>query len=129
MVPKSRQAEIQKRLDRLTEILSDIVVQADQQSLTRCPYRNARDECTAKFGCRNQRRKIVDGNKRLICTDDGKLDYRTAWETDPEAVRQAYDAVSASRGTGRDVSHDAKSDAGRDVSPNAKRGTGRRGRD
>ena len=85
----SSQQELQKRLYRLTEILAGIVETADEQSLTRCPYKNARDECTAKFGCRNQRRKTVDGERRLICVGDDKLDYREAWESDPEAVELA----------------------------------------
>ena len=94
-------AEIQKGLDRLTEILADIVVEADRRSLTRCPYKNARDECTAQFGCRNQRRKVVDAEKRLVCVGDDKLDYRTAWETDPDALEQVRDALGTNRDTGR----------------------------
>ena len=97
----TRQREYQKSLDRLTEILTDIVVEADERSLTRCPYKNARDECTARFGCRNQRRRVVDGEKRLLCVGDDKLDYRAAWESDPQAVRQAGDALAANRGGGR----------------------------
>ena len=97
----TRQQEFQKRLDRLTEIFADIVVQADEQSLMRCPYKNARDECTAQFGCRNQRRKIVDGEKRLACVGDDELDYRTAWETDPRALRQAGDELAANRNARR----------------------------
>ena len=88
IVSKSLQAQYQERLDRLTGIFADIVMQADVQSQTRCPYKNAQDECTAKFGCQNKRRKIVDGEKRFACVGDGKLDYRTAWETEPDA-RQA----------------------------------------
>ena len=93
----TRQQEIQKSLDRLTEILSAIVVQADEQSLTRCPYKNARDSCTAQFGCRNQRKRTVEGERRLVCVGDDKLDYREAWESDPESVRQAGDALAANR--------------------------------
>jgi len=96
-VSDTRQQEFRKRLDRLAEIFADIAVQADERSLTRCPYKNARDECTAQFGCRNQRRKIVDGEKRLACVGDDKLDYRTAWETDPRALRQAGGELAANR--------------------------------
>lgn len=96
-VSNTRQQAHQKSLDRLTEILTDIVVQAGEQSLTRCPYKNARDECTARFGCRNQRRKNVDGERRLICVGDDKLDYRTAWETDPAALKEAVDELAAKR--------------------------------
>ena len=97
----TRQQEFQKRLDRLTEIFADIVVQADEQSQTRCPYKNARDECTAQFGCRNQRRKIVDGDKRLACVGDDKLDYRSAWDADPDALRQAGDELAVNRNARR----------------------------
>lgn len=88
------QAEYQKSLDRLTGIISDIVVQADQQSLVRCPYKNVHDECTAKFGCRNQRKRADESGKALICVGDGKLDYRTAWESDPGAVKDAMRALA-----------------------------------
>ena len=94
---KSRQAEFQKRLDRLTDIFTDIVMQADVQSQTRCPYKNAEDECTAKFGCQNKRKKTVDGEKKLICVGDGKLDYRTAWETEPEARQAVKNALRLER--------------------------------
>jgi uncharacterized 2Fe-2S/4Fe-4S cluster protein (DUF4445 family) len=98
---KSRQAEFQKRLDRLTEIFTDIVIQADIQSQTRCPYKNAQDECTAQFGCQNKRKKIIDGEKAFICVGDGKLDYRTAWETEPEARRAVKDALTSKRRASR----------------------------
>jgi uncharacterized 2Fe-2S/4Fe-4S cluster protein (DUF4445 family) len=90
---KNRQAELQERLDKLTEILGGIVAHADEQSLTRCPYRNKDDECTAKFGCQNKRKKMVGDEKRFSCAADGKLDYRTAWESDPEAVEEARNAL------------------------------------
>jgi uncharacterized 2Fe-2S/4Fe-4S cluster protein (DUF4445 family) len=96
-VSKSRQAEYQKRLDRLTEIFTDIVVQADVQSQTRCPYKNAQDECTAKFGCQNKRKKIVDGERKFLCVGDGKLDYRSAWETEPAARQAVKDALTSKR--------------------------------
>ena len=100
-VSDTRQQEIQKSLDRLTEILSGIVVQADEQSLTRCPYKNARDLCTAQFGCRNQRKRTVEWERRPVCVGDDKLDYREAWDSDPESVRKAGDALAANRETGR----------------------------
>jgi uncharacterized 2Fe-2S/4Fe-4S cluster protein (DUF4445 family) len=68
------------QLNRLTEILGDIVTQAEERSLTRCPYKNRNDECTAKFGCRNRRNKKVGSERRFTCAGDGKLDYRSAWE-------------------------------------------------
>ncbi len=74
-------AEYQKRLDRLTEILTGIVQHAGSPSLAgRCPYKNRLDECTAAFGCRNQRPARQAGG-RPACASDDKLDYRSAWET------------------------------------------------
>ena len=74
--------EDQKRLDKITELFSDMVQHADELSTHRCPYKNRCDECTAKFGCRNQRKPSED-TKLLLCVGDDKLDYRSAWETDP----------------------------------------------
>ena len=76
--------EYRKRLDRITEIYSEMMVRADELSTHRCPYKNRFDACTAKFGCRNQRRP--EGKEGLlVCGGDDKIDYRSAWETDPEA--------------------------------------------
>ena len=73
--------EYQKRLDRITELFSDMMVHAKKQATYRCPYKNCLDECTAKFGCRNQR-KPREKDGLLVCGGDDKLDYRNAWETE-----------------------------------------------
>lgn len=80
MKKKIEKAEYEKRLNRITEIFEDLVVHADEQATYRCPYKNRFDQCTAKFGCRNQR-KIAEGTG-LLCVGDDQLDYRGAWETD-----------------------------------------------
>jgi len=77
---KIDKAEYEKRLNKITQIFEDMVVHADEQATYRCPYKNRYDHCTAKFGCRNQR-KIPEGTG-LLCVGDDKLDYRDAWETD-----------------------------------------------
>ena len=41
--------------------------------------RTAQSRCTARFGCRNQDRKVPSG-ELFICMGDDKLDYRSAWE-------------------------------------------------
>jgi hypothetical protein len=76
--------QIQKRFDRITEIFSGIVEYAQTSSLSRCPYRNADDLCTALFKCRNQE---VDESKPgvLSCGHNGTFDYRPAWESSPRA--------------------------------------------
>lgn len=91
--------EIQKRFDRLTEIFSGIVTQADEQASQRCPYRDRHDLCTAKFHCRNQHppeqgTATADSSdeaapQALACGHNGSFDYRSAWESDPRAVETA----------------------------------------
>ena len=53
---KMDKEEYQKRLDKITEMFSSMVNHANEQSMYRCPYKNRFDQCTAKFGCRNQRK-------------------------------------------------------------------------
>ena len=70
----------QKLLDKLAIIMNPMNDVAMAQSKFRCPYRNKDDRCTAKFGCRNQRKPKV--NDLLGCNqkDNDKLDYRSFWE-------------------------------------------------
>ncbi|MBM3945510.1 MAG: hypothetical protein FJ317_08515 [SAR202 cluster bacterium] len=64
---------------RLNEIYAGIAKQANEVSRYRCPYKDARDRCTAKFGCRNQ--AFIDGpDQAALCTGSDKLNYRDAWE-------------------------------------------------
>ena len=88
---KINKAEYEKRLNKITQIFEDLVVHADEQATYRCPYKNRFDHCTAKFGCRNQRK--IDEGTGLLCVGDDKLDYRSAWETD------APDQAAESQGT------------------------------
>jgi len=80
-MPSIDPKEYQKRLDKLTSMLGDIVRHADIQAQSRCPYKNRHDECTAQFGCRNQR-KTEEREGALLCVGDDKLDYRSAWESE-----------------------------------------------
>ena len=66
-------------MSRLQAIFSDMNETVNAVSTYRCPYKNAQDRCTAKFGCRNQDRSVPDG-ELFICTGDDNLDYRSAWE-------------------------------------------------
>lgn len=77
---KIDKTEYEKRLNKITQIFEELVVHADEQSTYRCPYKNRFDHCTAKFGCRNQRK--IDEGTGLLCVGDDKLDYRSAWEID-----------------------------------------------
>ena len=70
----------QKLLDKLAIIMNPMNDVAMAQSKFRCPYRNKDYRCTAKFGCRNQRKPKV--NDLLGCNqkDNDELDYRSFWE-------------------------------------------------
>jgi hypothetical protein len=85
-------ADYQKRLDRMTELFSGMVRDAERLSETRCPYRDKHDECTAAFRCRNQG-ELRDGRPRPPCGHDGKLDYRSAWQSDPAAHQKTKDRI------------------------------------
>ena len=89
---KIDKAEYEKRLNKITQIFEGLVTHADVQATYRCPYKNRFDHCTAKFGCRNQRK--IDEGTGLLCVGDDKLDYRSAWEIDDP------DQAAESRGTG-----------------------------
>lgn len=70
-----------QRLERLSELFAGMVVHADEQAKVRCPYKDHRDQCTAKFGCRNQRPPSQPGGLEVCAAQDGQFDYRSAWET------------------------------------------------
>ena len=119
-MPKISQEDYQKRLDRLTEIFSDIVSHADAQATHRCPYRDARDRCTAAFSCGNQIPAQAKGEP-ATCGHDGTFDYSEAWESDPgaeERTRKKLGAIRRSAAARREgvapatgpgtVSHDGK---------------------
>ncbi len=74
-------ARVQASMARLQGILQGIGETANQVSTWRCPYKNAKDLCTAKFGCRNQSRP-PDGEELPACLGSDDLDYRTAWEAE-----------------------------------------------
>lgn len=92
---KADKKEYEKRLNKITEIFEELVVHADEQATYRCPYKDRHDHCTAKFGCRNQRK--IDEGTGLKCVGDDKLDYRTAWETE-EAINSG-NLVNENNGT------------------------------
>jgi hypothetical protein len=75
-----RPEDYQERLDRMNEIFGSMMETVEDLTTKRCPYKNKHDRCTANFGCRNQRKPPVKG-ERMICGADDKIDYRSAWET------------------------------------------------
>ena len=66
-------------MERLSAIYRDIAVKAEEVTRTRCPYKDAKSRCTAKFGCRHQY-FTKDPAAPPVCTGSDKLDYRDAWE-------------------------------------------------
>ena len=103
---KTPKLEYQKRLDKITKIFSSIATHADEQSTYRCPYKNRFDKCTAKFGCRNQKKpRTKDG--LLTCGSDDKLDYRNAWEMET-TDRDAGNDEGIKYGTGSIMHNDER---------------------
>ena len=51
---------------------------ADEIFKSRCPYKNAKSRCTAKFECKNQHH-IKKFGENPVCTGSDLLDYRPAW--------------------------------------------------
>jgi hypothetical protein len=72
-------AAVQASFDRVSGILAGMMVTVADLSTRRCPYKDRTDHCTAKFGCRNQRRPTEPTGLR-VCGGDDELDYRSAWE-------------------------------------------------
>ena len=66
-------------LDRLYTIYKGIAATADEVMQTRCPYKNAKSLCTAKFGCRNQF-FTKDPTAPPACAGSDQIDYRAAWD-------------------------------------------------
>ena len=96
-------AEYQKRLDRMEQIFAGITGHADVQATYRCPYKNRFDQCTALFGCRNQRQPRQTG-ELLVCGSDEQLDYRDAWDSEPNSKPHPRDAAKG-KGT---IRHDGR---------------------
>ena len=73
---------VRKSLTRLMEIYRDMSETADKQSISRCPYKDSRSRCTAKFDCRNQHFIADKPGEPAICVGSDKLDYRKAWQVE-----------------------------------------------
>ena len=77
---KIDEQEYRKRLEQISDLFSGMIRHADELSTERCPYKDRFDQCTAKFGCRNQGKPPTPAGL-FVCTGDDKLDYRSAWES------------------------------------------------
>ncbi|MBT3978418.1 MAG: DUF4445 domain-containing protein [Rhodospirillaceae bacterium] len=93
--------DYQQRLDQMTEIFAEILGNAQDKVMDpvsgqgRCPYRSAKDICTAKFGCANREdpRGSRDSGAEPVCAHDGTLDFRGAWETRPENYQKTKEKI------------------------------------
>ena len=94
-IRKPDEAALRERLDRIGEIFGQMVGHAEVQALTRCPYRDRRDLCTAHIRCRSQLRP--EGGGPPVCTHDGTFDYRLAWDSKPGARERAKRKIRAIR--------------------------------
>lgn len=65
-------------MDRLFQIYSDISGKADEVMQSRCPYKDARSRCTARFECRNQF-FTKNPTEKPVCAGSDRIDYRSAW--------------------------------------------------
>ena len=95
---KPNRADYQARLDKISSIFADMVKHADAVSMTRCPYKNRFDACTAQFGCRYQKREPE--SEMVACTSDDKLDYRTAWDKNQASKDEMRERLRSGRTSG-----------------------------
>ena len=80
--PKVDVEAARKSMARMANIVAEIAQHAEDSSLTRCPYKDARSRCTAKFGCSNQHFTKNPLNPPICTAKDGDLNYRSAWLID-----------------------------------------------
>ena len=112
MMKKIDPEEYQKRLDRMSGIFADIAEHASEQALMRCPYKNKDNDCTAKFGCQYQRKPAPE-RALFQCASNDNLDYRTAWEADPDSYEEMKSVLKGQKkrqnkkGTGT-IAHEGK---------------------
>ena len=78
--PKVDVEAARKSMARMANIFADIARHAEDQSLGRCPYKDAKSRCTAKFGCDNQHFTKNPIDPPACTARDGDLNYRSAWQ-------------------------------------------------
>ncbi len=69
-----------KSLNRMANIFADIAKHAEDSTLQRCPYKDAKSRCTAKFACTNQHFTKNPLDPPACTARDGDLNYRSAWQ-------------------------------------------------
>jgi hypothetical protein len=76
--------DIKERYKKSLKMLEDIMAPMNDtamlQAQFRCPYRNKDDRCTAKFGCRNQRKPKVNDMFECDQKNNDNLNYKSYWE-------------------------------------------------
>ncbi|MFW6194974.1 MAG: hypothetical protein ACOC5M_00440 [Chloroflexota bacterium] len=71
-------ARLRASMARLAGIYQMISDTADESMKQRCPYKDARARCTARFPCLNQ--YYMQPYEKPVCTGSDRLDYRSAWQ-------------------------------------------------
>lgn len=56
-ITEERREQMKRALESLRETMSDVVTAVQEKQGERCPYRNAKDECTYRGGCQNKQRQ------------------------------------------------------------------------
>ena len=69
-----------KSMARMANIFAEIAQHAEVSTLERCPYKDARSRCTAKFACSNQHFTKNPVEPPACTARDGDLNYRSAWQ-------------------------------------------------
>ena len=79
-LPLIDQKRAQASIKRLMDIYREMSTIADEVSLMRCPYKDAKSRCTASFNCQNQYFLPDRPEEDAVCTGSDKIDYSKAWQ-------------------------------------------------
>ena len=82
---KERHKESIAKLEKIMVSMNDTAM---KQSQFRCPYRNKDDRCTAKFGCRNQRKPKVKEMFSCDQKNNDNLNYESYWEMNQDDIQK-----------------------------------------
>ena len=82
---KERHKESIAKLEKIMASMNDTAM---KQAQFRCPYRNKDDSCTAKFGCRNQRKPKVKEMFSCDQKNNDNLNYESYWEMNQDDIQK-----------------------------------------
>ena len=82
---KERHKESIAKLEKIMASMNDTAM---KQAQFRCPYRNKDDRCTAKFGCRNQRKPKIKEMFSCDQKNNDNLNYEAYWEMNQDDIQK-----------------------------------------